>query len=79
MRPTLLSAALVAALPVAPLAAQVATVDEGSFSITRNGAPAGREEFSIRRTPSGAEGGAVYVASSASIGPQSMKPRAFRK
>jgi hypothetical protein len=63
MRPTLLSAALVAALPVTPLAAQVATVDEGSFSITRNGAPAGREEFSIRRTPSGAEGGAVYVAS----------------
>jgi hypothetical protein len=40
----------------------VTTVDEGSFSITRNGAPAGREEFSIRKTPGG-EGGAVYVAS----------------
>jgi hypothetical protein len=62
MRSTLLSAALVASLPATPLAAQVTTVDEGSFSITRNGAPAGREEFSIRKTPGG-EGGAVYVAS----------------
>ena len=63
MRPTLVSAAILAtALPAAPLASQVATVDEGSFSISHNGAPAGREEFSIRRTPGG-EGGAVYVAS----------------
>ena len=63
MRSLALSATLLATLPAAtPLAAQVATVDEGSFSITHNGAPAGREEFSIRRTPGG-EGGAVYVAS----------------
>ncbi|HET7458146.1 MAG TPA: hypothetical protein VFJ74_10890 [Gemmatimonadaceae bacterium] len=62
MRNTVLSAAILASLPAAPLAAQVATIDEGSFTISRNGAAVGREEFSIRRTPAG-EGGAVYVAS----------------
>jgi hypothetical protein len=36
--------------PVA-VAAQVATIDEGSFTITRNGEKIGREEFSIRRAP----------------------------
>jgi hypothetical protein len=62
MRTTVLSAAILASLPVAPLAAQVATIDEGSFTISRNGNAVGREEFSIRRTPGG-EGGSVYVAS----------------
>jgi len=62
MRPTLLLATTLVALPAAPLAAQVATVDEGSFTITRGGETLGREEFSIRRTPGG-DGGAVYVAS----------------
>lgn len=37
-------------------------MDEGSFTITRDGRPAGREEFSIRRTPGG-ESGTSYVAS----------------
>ena len=58
MRPTLLLAASLVALPAAPLAAQVATVDEGSFTITRGGESLGREEFGIRRTPGG-EVGAV--------------------
>jgi hypothetical protein len=63
MRPLLVSATLLLApLSATSAAAQVATVDEGSFTISRNGAPVGREEFSIRRTPGG-EGGAVYVAS----------------
>ena len=63
MRTPLLPAlALLVALPAAQAAAQVATVDEGSFTITRDGNPAGREEFSIRRTPGG-ESGTVYVAS----------------
>lgn len=48
------------ALPGSPLGAQVATVDEGSFTITRDGAPAGREDFSIRSTPG--IGGTIYKA-----------------
>lgn len=62
MRSLALAAALFASLPLSPVAAQVTTVDEGSFTISRNGVAIGREEFSIRRTPAG-EGGAVYVAS----------------
>ena len=42
------------------LGAQVTTVDEGSFTITRNGQTVGREEFTIRSTP-GARG-AQFVA-----------------
>ena len=57
--PTLAVAA--AALGGAPRAhAQVTTVDEGSFTITRGGAPVGREEFSIRSTPG--IGGTIYKA-----------------
>lgn len=59
--PALSSVALSAVLLASPAAAQVATVDEGSFTITRGGGTVGREEFSIRLTPGG-EGG-VYVAS----------------
>lgn len=40
--------------------AQVSVVDEGSFTITRNGAKIGRETFTIRKTGSGAADG--YVA-----------------
>lgn len=40
--------------------AQVAVVDEGSFTISHNGNRIGREEFAIRRTPS--PGGDVLVA-----------------
>ena len=40
--------------------AQVLVVDEGSFTITRNGARTGRETFSIRRT--GTAAGDAYVA-----------------
>jgi len=47
------------ALP-AVAAAQVSTADEGSFTVTRLGEPAGREEFRIIRRPAGA--GAEYVA-----------------
>ena len=61
MRPIL--AALAAVSLAAPLlSAQVTTVDEGSFTITRQGERIGREEFAIRRTP-GAEGQPVLVAS----------------
>ncbi|MHB1223292.1 MAG: hypothetical protein ACYC2G_04490 [Gemmatimonadaceae bacterium] len=52
------AAAMILAGP--PLHAQVVTVDEGSFTITREGAPAGREDFSIRSTPG--IGGTIYKA-----------------
>jgi hypothetical protein len=54
------SVAAAIALAGPPLHAQVVTVDEGSFTITRDGAPAGREEFSIRSTPG--LGGTIYKA-----------------
>lgn len=44
-------AALTAVTAAAPLAAQVATLDEGSFSISVNGQRVGREDFRIRSTP----------------------------
>ena len=34
-----------------PASAQVAVVDEGTFTISHNGTRLGREEFAIRRTP----------------------------
>jgi hypothetical protein len=43
-----------------PAAAQVAVVDEGSFTIAHNGSRIGREEFAIRRTPN--PGGDILVA-----------------
>jgi hypothetical protein len=43
-----------------PAAAQVAVVDEGSFTISHNGTRIGREEFAIRRTPN--PGGDILVA-----------------
>ncbi|MFL5581760.1 MAG: hypothetical protein ACJ8AO_15430 [Gemmatimonadaceae bacterium] len=46
----------------APAAAQVTTVDEGSFSITRAGDRVGSEVFAIKQTP-GAERGMIYVSS----------------
>ena len=51
------------ALPSAA-AAQVSAADEGSFTVTRRGEPAGREEFRIVRRPAGA--GAEYVAQAVS-------------
>lgn len=58
---------LAAATFVAPLAAsaQVATVDEGSFTITRQGTRVGREEFRIVRQPIAS--GTEYVASGLAV------------
>jgi hypothetical protein len=42
------------------LAAQVVTVDEGSFTISRGGSRVGHENFTIRKTPG--PGGDVFVA-----------------
>jgi hypothetical protein len=43
-----------------PATAQVAVVDEGSFTIAHSGTRIGREEFAIRRTPN--PGGDILVA-----------------
>lgn len=57
---SLLSAAAVMAAPAAS-PAQVTVVDDGTFTITRNGQHVGHESFSIRKTSG--PGGDVYVAS----------------
>ena len=49
-----------------PLAAQVTVVDEGSFTVSRNGVRIGREEFSIRTTPN-ASAGATFVAQATAV------------
>lgn len=46
---------LAIALAARPALTQSTTLDEGSFTITVNGARAGREDFRIRRTPDGAQ------------------------
>ncbi|MEX2180358.1 MAG: hypothetical protein WD801_16705 [Gemmatimonadaceae bacterium] len=54
---------LVATLSLAPgaaLAQASALVDEGTFQVSRNGSPIGREAFSIVRSP--APGGQVFLA-----------------
>jgi hypothetical protein len=58
MRHFLVGIALLGA--AVPVAAQVAVVDEGSFTISHQGTRIGREEFAIRRTPN--PGGDVLVA-----------------
>lgn len=53
---------------------QSAVVDEGTFTITRNGAPVGREAFRIVRAP--APGGQVFLASGTTvIGERRVQPR----
>jgi hypothetical protein len=46
-----LTALLFSAVGALPLGAQLVTLDEGTFTISRNGTPVGRESFSIKSTP----------------------------
>lgn len=74
--PKTLAVAALATTLLVPTAgrAQVAVVDEGSFTITVNGAPAGRENFWIRTTPD--PRGTVYIATATSvIGGRRIEPR----
>lgn len=57
----------------APIVAQVATVDAGSFTITRQGTPAGREEFSIRSTP-GIDGTILKAQATVSLDGRRITP-----
>ena len=63
-RATLLCFALTF-LGSAALAQGTAVIDEGSFTVTRSGAPVGRESFRIIRAP--APGGQVYQATGTSV------------
>jgi hypothetical protein len=64
-RPLLVLAALASlTLPGTAAAQQSGVVDEGTFMVSRNGAPIGRESFRIVRAP--APGGQVYQARSQS-------------
>jgi hypothetical protein len=60
-RKTILPAALAALFAAAPLAAQGAAADTGTFRVSVGGREVGTESFSIQQTGSGA--GAVFIAS----------------
>lgn len=65
-RPLLLASLLTLAGSASSARAQgSAVVDEGTFTITRSGAPVGRESFRIIRAP--APGGQVYQATGTSV------------
>ena len=66
LRRTFLLLNLLVPLGTRPVAAQVTVVDEGSFTVSRNGVRIGREEFSIRTTPNAAAG-ATYVAQATAV------------
>ncbi|MBI2796832.1 MAG: hypothetical protein HYX65_09025 [Gemmatimonadetes bacterium] len=65
LRACLAAAALLAAGAVRA-AAQVTLVDEGSFTVTRNGVRIGREEFSIRSAP-GPNATTIFVAQASAV------------
>lgn len=68
---TTAAAALALALPVG---AQVAVVDEGSFTITQNGTRIGREDFRIRRTPAGDASVNFVASATVSLGARQLAP-----
>lgn len=63
---TALAFALAVALAAPLLEAQVSIVDEGSFTVSRRGVRVGREEFSIRSSPS-TSGANVVVAQASAV------------
>lgn len=65
---TLTLVALAAAVLSDSARAQVATLDEGSFTITVKGDRVAREDFRIRKTPGGPSGSEVVATSTASFG-----------
>ena len=57
-----------------PLSGQVATLDEGSFTIAVNGERVGREDFRIRSTP-GSAGPEVVATASVSYSNRRVLPQ----
>jgi hypothetical protein len=71
IRLAVLAAAFLAALPAA---AQVSTVDEGSFTIAQNGTRIGREDFRIRRTPTGDASVNFVASATVNLGDRQLAP-----
>src|SRR5678809_363974 len=63
-----------AALIGGPLSGQVATLDEGSFTISVNGERVGREDFRIRSTP-GSSGPEVVATANVSYASRRVLPQ----
>lgn len=61
------------AVAVSPVGAQVRVLDEGSFTLYRNGDRVGREDFSIREAP-GAEGRVLVAQATVAIGARRITP-----
>ena len=69
-----LAAAALTATASLPAAAQVATLDEGTFTITRNGTPVGRESFTIRSSPGGQAGAVVQARATVTYDDRRLTP-----
>mgnify|MGYP001321681186 CR=1 FL=1 len=73
MRRIALVAPLLVALTTAPAAAQVVSLDEGSFTLYRDGERIGREDFSIRSAP-GTDGRVLVAQATQAIGIRRTAP-----
>jgi hypothetical protein len=69
-----IAAAALTATTALPAAAQVITLDEGTFTITRNGSPVGRESFTIRSSPGGTAGPVVQARATVSYDDRRLTP-----
>ena len=69
-----IAAAALTATTALPAASQVTTLDEGTFTITRNGTPVGRESFTIRSSPGGAAGAVVQARATVSYDDRRLTP-----
>ena len=69
-----LAAAALTATAALPAASQVVTLDEGMFTISRNGAPVGRESFTIRSSPGGPSGPVVQARATVSYDDRRLTP-----
>lgn len=64
---------LALAVAAAPARAQVRVLDEGSFTLYRNGDRVGREDFSIREAP-GADGAVLVAQATVALGQRRITP-----
>ena len=73
MRPLVPLLGVLAVIVTGPAAAQVVSLDEGSFTLYRDGERIGREDFSIRAAP-GADGRILVAQATQSIGIRRTAP-----
>jgi len=71
---TLNAAVVIISALTTPLSAQVATIDEGSFTVLVNGQRVGREDFRIRSTP-GANGPEIVATATVSYADRRILPQ----